>query len=84
MKQIQCPNCHGFKIVNRTAKLWGSALLGFIFGAFLLPVFGLGLFFWLAGMIALMRLPFEHGLFDCKSCGWKGKRIELTNLQSNV
>jgi len=59
-------------------------IVGFSVGTLLIPLFGFGLFLWLAAVIALIRLPFEHGLFDCKSCGWRGKKIELTNLQSNV
>jgi hypothetical protein len=79
-KQMQCPNCHAFKLESASARLWGMALLCFIFGTLLLPFF-VGLFLYAYAIIELVRLPSAAGKTICKGCGWEGM---FTNLQSNV
>jgi hypothetical protein len=82
-KNNQCPNCHAFKIVNKSTKLFGTIVLGFLFDTILLPLFGLGLVLWGAAIIALIQLPFARGNVSCKGCGWQGVKGELINsLQS--
>jgi len=83
-KGMQCPNCHAFKLENAGTKPWGMAMLCFVFGTILLPLLGLGLLLYAYAIIQLIRLPSTSGKILCKSCGWEGKSLELTNLQSNV
>ena len=74
----RCPNCRTFKIKSVSSRLWGMVLLGFVFGAMLLPI-GVGLFLWAAAIIALFRLPFARGMMRCSNCDWQGNKANLLN-----
>jgi hypothetical protein len=73
----QCPNCHTFKIESVSGKHAGMALLEFVFGVMLLPLFGFGLLLLGAAIIELTKLPLSRGEMLCKSCGWKGQKANL-------
>jgi hypothetical protein len=81
--KMRCPNCHAFKLESEKMKLWGMAMLCFIFGSILLPVF-VGLLLYAYAIFELIQLPSARGKIRCKSCGWQGKTLEIINLQSNI
>ena len=81
--QMQCPTCHAFKLESASTKLWGMAILCFVFGTILLP-FLVGLFLYAYAIIELIRLPSARGRIDCKSCGWRGGEADLTSSLSRI
>jgi len=82
MKQIQCSNCHGFKLRRQisgnplVAAFQVIAAFGFVLtvlGIFVWPLFFVGLVLWFAGVLLYLPAMFlwdKDPKYKCRSCGY--------------